>query len=79
MRTTMLATMQIPFNARSLVRRAGIGAALAAGILALSPGFAFAQSGNLNVDADGNWSTSSNWNPAAGYGRPAHQPLDFSV
>ena len=65
MRTTMLATMQIPFNARSLVRRAGIGAALAAGILALSPGFAFAQSGNWNVDADGNWSTSSNWNPAA--------------
>ncbi len=46
---------------RSLVRGLGIGATLAAGLLALSPGLAFAQSGTWNVDASGNWSLGSNW------------------
>ena len=46
---------------RSLVRGVGIGATLAAGLLALSPGLAFAQSGTWNVDAAGNWSLGSNW------------------
>ena len=46
---------------RSLVRGVGIGATLAAALLALSPGLAFAQSGTWNVDAAGNWSLGSNW------------------
>ena len=56
---------------RSLVRGVGIGATLAAGLLALSPGLAFAQSGTWNVDASGDWSLSTNWNPAAVPGNAA--------
>ena len=56
---------------RSLVRGVGIGATLAAGLLALSPGLAFAQSGTWNVDAAGNWSLGSNWDPAAVPGNAA--------
>ncbi len=56
---------------RSLVRGVGIGATLAAGLLALSPGRAFAQSGFWNVDASGDWSLSTNWNPAAVPGNAA--------
>ncbi len=56
---------------RSLVRGVGISATLAVGLLALSPGRAFAQSGFWNVDASGNWSLGSNWNPAAVPGNAA--------
>ena len=56
---------------RSLVRGVGIGATLAVGLLALSPGRAFAQSGTWNVDAAGNWSLGTNWNPAAVPGNAA--------
>ena len=49
----------------------GIGATLAVGLLALSPGRAFAQSGTWNVDAAGNWSLGTNWNPAAVPGNAA--------
>ena len=56
---------------RSLVRGVWIGATLAAGILALSPGWAIAQNGTWNVDASGNWSLSTNWNPAAVPGNAA--------
>jgi len=56
---------------RSLVRGVGIGATLAAGVLALSPRLAFAQSGTWNVDASGNWSLGSNWDPAAVPGNAA--------
>ena len=56
---------------RSLVRGVGIGATLAVGLLALSPGRAFAQSGTWNVDAAGNWSLGSNWDPAAVPGNAA--------
>jgi fibronectin-binding autotransporter adhesin len=56
---------------RSLVRGVGIGATLAAGLLALSPGLGFAQSGTWNVDAAGNWSLGSNWDPAAVPGNAA--------
>jgi fibronectin-binding autotransporter adhesin len=56
---------------RSLVRGVGIGATLAAGVLALSPGLAFAQSGTWNVDASGDWSLSTNWDPAVVPGNAA--------
>ena len=56
---------------RSLVRGVGIGATLAAGLLALSPGLAFAQSGTWNVDASGDWSLGSNWDPAVVPGNAA--------
>ena len=56
---------------RSLVRGVGIAATLAAGLLALSPGRAFAQSGFWNVDASGDWSLNTNWNPAAVPGNAA--------
>ena len=56
---------------RSLVRGVGIAATLAAGLLALSPGLAFAQNGTWNVDASGDWSLNTNWNPAAVPGNAA--------
>ena len=56
---------------RSLVRGVGISATLAVGLLALSPGRAFAQSGFWNVDASGDWSLNTNWNPAAVPGNAA--------
>ena len=56
---------------RSLIRGVGIGATLTVSLLALSPGLAFAQSGTWNVDAAGNWSLGSNWDPAAVPGNAA--------
>ena len=56
---------------RSLVRGVGISATLAVGLLALSPGRAFDQSGFWNVDASGDWSLNTNWNPAAVPGNAA--------
>ncbi len=46
---------------RSLVRGVWIGATLTVGLLTLSPGWAFAQSGTWNNNASGNWSLGSNW------------------
>jgi fibronectin-binding autotransporter adhesin len=63
MRSTLITT--------SLVRGVGIGATLAAGLLALSPGLAFAQSGTWNVEASGDWSLSTNWDPAVVPGNAA--------
>ena len=63
--------MLLTLITRSLVQGVGIGATLAVGLLALSPGRAFAQSGTWNVDAAGNWSLGSNWDPAAVPGNAA--------
>ena len=63
--------MLLTLITRSLVQGVGIGATLAVGLLALSPGRAFAQSGTWNVDAAGNWSLGTNWNPAAVPGNAA--------
>ena len=56
---------------RSLVRGVWIGATLTVGLLTLSPGRTFAQSGFWNVDASGDWSLNTNWNPAAVPGNAA--------